>query len=222
MQIKSKDLPSRMPPGRYKIIEALKFLMKKQSFDSITWQDIASTAGVNEALIYKYFKNKRYLLHSVLQEYNRDYLKLLRQHIDSRKEPLDQIEEFIHSTLNFYLESELFAKILIVEVRNFPEYFHSETYEEIRAYTNMLLEIINKGIQSGVIRKDIPPRYMRQMILGIIEHMCLPKVIFQQKYSPEAYTKEIMNFILPAITCKTVAADSRSKRANKVIRKKRG
>lgn len=222
MKIKPKDMPSNMPPGRYKIIEALKFLMKKQSFDSITWQDIASTAGVNEALIYKYFKNKRYLLHSVLQEYNRDYLKLLRQHIDSRNEPLDQIEEFINSTLTFYLESELFAKILLVEVRNFPEYFQSETYEEIRAYTNMLLEIINKGIRSGVIRNDIPPRYMRQMILGIIEHMCLPKVIFQQKYSPEAYTREILKFVLPAITYKTEAVDSRRKRADKISKKTKG
>jgi hypothetical protein len=59
-----------IPPGHLKISKAMISLLKKKNFDVITWAEIANTAGVNEALIYKYFKDKRNLLHYVLREYS--------------------------------------------------------------------------------------------------------------------------------------------------------
>ena len=48
-----------MAPGYIKIVGALKLLLKEKEFNAITWAEIARTAGVNEALIYKYFHDKR-------------------------------------------------------------------------------------------------------------------------------------------------------------------
>ncbi len=57
------------PPGRIKIMNALRSLLEEKEFSAITWAEIAQTAGVNEGLIYKYFKDRRNLLHQVLKEY---------------------------------------------------------------------------------------------------------------------------------------------------------
>ena len=54
------------PPGQIKIIQALNLLLEEKEFGAITTAEIAKTAGVTEALIYKYFKDKRDLLHQVL------------------------------------------------------------------------------------------------------------------------------------------------------------
>ena len=51
------------PPGKIKIAEALRILLKEKDFNSITTADISRTSGVNEALIYRYYKDKRGLLH---------------------------------------------------------------------------------------------------------------------------------------------------------------
>ena len=58
-----------LPPGRIKIVNALISLLEQKEFGAITTAEIAKNAGVTEALIYKYFKDKRDLLHKVLLEY---------------------------------------------------------------------------------------------------------------------------------------------------------
>jgi len=70
---RSGSAPSSFPPGRIKIAEALRSLLEKKDFGSITTTEIARTAGVTEALIYKYFKDKRDLLYEVLREYLEHY-----------------------------------------------------------------------------------------------------------------------------------------------------
>ena len=203
-----KQKKTSLPPGRIKISNALISLLKKKSFESITWAEIAETAGVNEGLIYKYFKDKRSLLHDVLQDYNADFLMILRQHLQDVEGTFDKIRTFISSTLCYYQETPVFAKILILEIRNFPAFFKSETYEQLREYTNLLLEIIEEGVKRGEIRDDIPPRYIREMIDGAIEHMCLPKVIFGKKVMTDVYTEEICKFVFSGIEKR----DGRSKK----------
>lgn len=188
-----------IPPGHLKISKAMISLLKKKNFDVITWAEIAGTAGVNEALIYKYFKDKRNLLHYVLQEYSADFVNILRQDLDNTKGTFNKIKTFISSTLNYYQETPVFAKILIIEIRNFPAFFNGETYELIREYAGILLDIIEEGVKQGEIRSDISPRHIRQIIMGAIEHLCLPKIIFGTKIKTKEYTEEIYKLVLNGI-----------------------
>lgn len=56
------------PRGRVKTAEALISLLEEKEFNAITTAQISRRSGVNEALIYKYFGDKRGLLHQVLGE----------------------------------------------------------------------------------------------------------------------------------------------------------
>ena len=73
------------------------------------------------------------------------------------------------------IKNTCFAKILIIEVRNFPAFFTSETYEMLREYTNILLVILDEGQKCGDIRSDMSPRHIVRWINGAIEHLCLPR-----------------------------------------------
>lgn len=188
-----------MSPGRIKISKALKALLKEKSFDTIKWREIAKTADVSEALIYKYFNSKRNLLLEVLNEYMCDYLKVLCQQLEGVEGAFNKLKVVVHSTLSAYRESEVLAKILIVEVRSDPGYFTSESYEEVQKYSGILLDIIDEGIRLGEIRDDIPPSHIRQMIMGVIEYMSLSMVFFKKIIDPEVYTDEICKIIFSGI-----------------------
>ena len=204
---KDQKRPS-VPPGRIKISMAIISLLKKKSFDSITWSEIAETAGVNEGLISKYFKGKRNLLHEVLHEYDVGFLKLIRHDQENVEGTSNKIRAFISSTLHYYQESPVLAKILIIEVRNYPAYFQSDTYKQIQEYSSILLKIIEEGVDQGEIRSDIVPSHIRLMIHGVIEHMFLPKVIFGTKVNIEQYTDEICKLIFGGIL-KHVGSDEK-------------
>ena len=123
------------PPGKIKIAEALKKLLKEKDFNSITTEEIARTSGVNISLIYRYYVDKRGLLHGVLANYLEDYVEKMESDIKSIKGARNKIRKYILDTISLYQQDRIFAKILLLEVRNFSAYFESETYQIVKKYS---------------------------------------------------------------------------------------
>jgi len=187
------------PPGRIKIANAFVSLLEQKEFSSITTAEIAKKAGVTEALIYKYFEDKRGLLHQVLKEYLEQYLVQFERDLKGIKGALNKIRKLIWGHISVYSANRVFAKILFLEVRNHLDYYSSDTYHLIRAYSKILLEIIEEGVRNGEIRGDVPPKLIRQVIFGSIEHVCLTGVIFKGEISPDDLTEDLCKFIFRGI-----------------------
>jgi len=188
------------PPGRIKIADALRSLLETKDFSAITTAEIAKRAGVTEALIYKYFKDKRDLLHQVLTEYIQRYHSQVQMDLKGIKGALNKLRKLIWTHINVYSTNRVFAKILLLEVRNYPDYYKSETYHLVKIYSDVVLEIIEEGIASGEIRKDLPPKLMRQGILGTIEQVCMTGIVFEREISPDDLTEDICELVFGGIS----------------------
>jgi len=193
----SKGRPS--PPGRMKIVASLKTLLAEKEFGAITTAEIAKTAGVTEALIYKYFKDKRDLLHQILSEYLEQYRAQITYDLKGIKGAFNKLRKLIWSHINVYATNRVFAKILLIEVRNYPDYYKSETYERVREYSDIVLSILEEGIRNGEIRDDISPKLMRHGILGSIEQVCLSGITFGREIDPDDLTEQLCAFIFKGI-----------------------
>ena len=192
-----KDRPP--PPGRVKIIASLKTLLEKKDFGAITTSEIAKNAGVTEALIYKYFKDKRDLLHQLLSDYLEQYRARIIQDLGGIKGALNKLRKLIWSHINVYATNRVFAKILLIEVRNYPDYYKSETYERVKEYSDIVLKIIEEGVQNREIRDDISPKLMRYGILGSIEQVCLSGITFGRDIDPDELTEQLCEFFFKGI-----------------------
>jgi TetR/AcrR family fatty acid metabolism transcriptional regulator len=191
------------PPGRVKIADALRHLLEQKEFNAITTAEIARQAGVTEALIYKYFKDKRDLLHQVLSEYLERYCVLVQGDLKGIKGALNKIRKLIWSHINVYATSRVFAKILLIEVRNHNDYYHSDTYELVKIYSDVILEVLEEGVSNGEIRADIPAKLIRQIILGSIEQVCLTGITFDRIIDTDALTEDICEILFNGIIPKT-------------------
>ena len=195
-----KNLNDRpLPPGRIKIMESLKTLLEEKDFGTITTAEIAKTAGVTEALIYKYFKDKRDLLHQILSEYLERYRAQITHDLRGIKGVFNKLRKLIWSHINVYATNRVFAKVLLIEVRNYPDYYKSETYERVKEYSDIVLEIIEEGVKNKEIRDDISPKLMRYGILGSIEQVCLSGITFDRKIDPDELTEQLCEFFLKGI-----------------------
>lgn len=197
MTEESKSRPE--PAGQIKIEKALRALLEEKDFNSITTAEIARTSGVNEALIYRYFKDKRGLLHQVLNRDLEAFVSRIRSDIAGTERALNKLRRLIHGHIQYYRDNRLFAKMLLLEVRNHPGYFESDTYRLVRIYGRLILEIIEKGQAEGGLRVDIPPWQIRQVILGGIEHLCLPAVIFGKPIPASEYADSFCSMIFNGI-----------------------
>jgi AcrR family transcriptional regulator len=187
------------PPGRIKIMQALKLLLERKEFGAVTTAEIAKQAGVTEALIYKYFKDKRDLLHQVLREYLEQYQIQVENDLKGIKGALNKLRKLIWSHINVYATNRVFAKILLLEVRNHPDYYKSETYELVKIYSDTVLQIIEGGVRTREIRQDLDPKLIRLGIIGSIEQVCLSGVVFGREISPDDITENLCEFIFKGI-----------------------
>lgn len=183
------------PPGRQKIIEALTRLMWSNDFHSVTTAEIAESAGVTEGLIYKYFKNKKDLLYQVLDDLFARFNETINERIEGKPSAIEKLEVIISSSIEYYAENRVFARILLLEVRNSQEYFNSRAYGRVNVYARNILEIINAGIESGEIRPGTDPKILRKIILGAIEHACVGEIIFSKQLDVQAITYSISTII---------------------------
>ena len=188
-----------LPPGRIKIVESLKYLLEEKEFGAITTAEIARTAGVTEALIYKYFKDKRDLLHQILSEYLEQYRAQITQDLGGIKGVFNKLRKLIWSHINVYATNRVFAKVLLIEVRNYPDYYKSETYQRVKEYSDIVLHIIEEGVRNNEIRGDISPKLMRYGILGTIEQVCLSGITLGRNIDPDDLTEQLCEFFFKGI-----------------------
>jgi TetR/AcrR family transcriptional regulator, fatty acid metabolism regulator protein len=187
------------PPGKLRIVDAMRTLLEERTFESLTISDIAVTAGVTEGLIYKYFKDKRDVLHHVLKEHYDHFLVQIDRDLQGIDGALNKLRKIIWSSIERYANHRVFARIILLEVRNSEEYFHSDAYELVRQFNRMLLDIIKEGIASGEIRDTLPPAYIRNAIFGTIEHSCLNRAIFNEPVSTSDAARIITELLLNGI-----------------------
>ena len=194
----STKFPSS-PPGKLKIVNAMRTLLEDRTFESITIAEIAVTAGVTEALIYKYFKDRRDLLHHVLKEHYELFLIQIDRDLQGIDGALNKLKKIIWSSIERYANHRVFARIILLEVRNSERYFQSEAYELVKQFNRIIIGIINEGIEGGEIRDDLPPASIRNAIFGAIEHSCLNRVIFNESVSTGDTAKFISDLIFNGI-----------------------
>ena len=191
--------PGNPPPGRVKIVKALQMLLETRDFSSITTQQIAATAGVTEALIYKYFKNKRDLLYQVLEGQFQQFIKQSEADLSGAGTQTERLRAIILSMLRNYDRYRVFARILLLEVRNTPSFYESRAYGLVKHHSNLVLQIIEAGVASGEIRGDIDPLSIRRTILGAIEHNFLSALIFNRPLAPIAIADDICRIVFTGI-----------------------
>lgn len=194
-------------------MEALKQLLKTKSFDSITTAEISRVAGANEALIYRYFKDKRGLLHMVLAEYTLDHLTQIRTEVGRVQGARNKIRKLMKGTISFHKENRVFSRILLLEVRNNPAYFDSDAYELVKQYARLIDEIILEGIRNGEFRDDIPMVCVKDVIVGSIEHACLRAVVFGRDFDEELLARNLSEAVIGGLVGPEVKVPS-SEEAN--------
>ena len=187
------------PPGRVKIVRAVCTLLEDNDFNSITTAQIARTAGVTEGLIYKYFENKRDLLYQVLETYFNRFIAYCDGAMADSPTALTKLRSIVRAHLESYDRHRVFARILLLEVRNAASFFESSAYAAVRRHSRIILEIIRLGIDQGEIRDDIAPEAIRDALFGAIEHSTLACLIFNRPMDVDATSERACSVLFSGI-----------------------
>jgi TetR/AcrR family fatty acid metabolism transcriptional regulator len=167
---------------RQTIIQAAIGVFGKNSFRDSNISEIAQRSNVAEGTIYQYFKNKEDLFFSIPVEKTKEFCRELDLHLEGISGAFNKIKKFIWYYLYFFRMNPEYGRILLLEMRVSKSFVRTKTYNSFRKSTSRILEIIREGQEEGLVRKDINIYILRQLILGILEHMVTRWLLKGEKY----------------------------------------
>ncbi|HBT96702.1 MAG TPA: TetR/AcrR family transcriptional regulator [Desulfobulbaceae bacterium] len=207
MKVKEKTVS--IPPGKQKIVQAMRRLLEERAFETITIAEIAVEAGVTEGLLYKYFRDKRDLLHHVLEKYYQTFIVQIKRDLRGVDGALNRLRKIVWASIELFADHKVLARIIILETRNSAKYFETEAYSLMRQFVGIVDDVIREGIAAGEIRAGLPTASIRNAIFGAIEHSCLRRIIFNEAVSTDETARFITDLIFNGIAVQKTKGETK-------------
>ncbi len=178
------------------IIQAAIEVFGEKNFANSRISEIAEKANVAEGTIYQYFKNKEDLFFSIPLEKSMEFSRELELHLQGIRGASNKISKFIWYYLHFFTKNPGYGRTLMLDMRVSKNFVKTTAYESFRPVTDAILEIIKEGQQERVIRDDVSLYIIRQLILGVLEHMVTRWLLSEQRYDLLEHCDEVNKLIM--------------------------
>jgi TetR/AcrR family fatty acid metabolism transcriptional regulator len=186
---------------RQSIIQAAIEVFGKGSFQNSSISEIAQRANVAEGTIYQYFKNKDDLFFSIPVEKTKEFCEELDLHLQGITGAFNKIRKFIWYYLHFFKMNPEYGRILMLEMRVSRSFVKTDTYKFLRTSTSRILEIIREGQDEGTIRKDVNIYILRQLLLGVLEHIVTRWLLKGEKYDLMQHYDQVNELVFYGMSC---------------------
>jgi TetR/AcrR family fatty acid metabolism transcriptional regulator len=161
---------------RQKILNAAQETISEKGLKRSTITEIARRAGVVDSIIYHYFKNKEDLLFRALDSQMKsataDLLFNLKGVMGSVSKLGKMIWYHLHAN-DFKQGDERIRKHLLLECRANKNFYKHESYNSLKKYSEVLMDILREGVADGCFCNDLNLSVVRDMIFGLLDEESL-------------------------------------------------
>jgi len=179
------------PDRRQQIIAAAMELFAKKGFRGTTTRDLATQAGVNEAIIFRYFKTKEEL-YSAIIEHKAGERDLHREELE-RLAAKDDDEEFLQAVGRSFLEKHetdtTFMRLLLFSALEGHQL--SEMFVSSMAARHPIANYIERRIQDGAFRQ-LDPQLAARALIGMFAGFIMWQEIFGLKNKQPRDREEVV------------------------------
>ncbi|WP_457745266.1 TetR/AcrR family transcriptional regulator [Sulfurimonas sp.] len=150
-----------------KILHDAMLLFSKNGYDATTADDIATSCGVNKAMIFYYFKNKAGLYEAVMQH----VLDAIHQEILTTDKccisPLADLEAFIKTYATYSQQHPYLPALILRELSDSGAHLPELMFASLRKLFALLSNILSEGEKQGLFH-NVEPMIIHFMIIGTI------------------------------------------------------
>lgn len=154
-----------------KIISAATKVFAKKGFFNARISDIAKEAKVADGTIYLYFNNKFDILISVLEEEIGKIIEQIEKAIEKETDPERMLMIFIEKHLAAMKQNKNLAEVIHIELRQSDRLVKEYRNNTFKEYIDLISDIIQKGQEQGIYRKDILPGIAKRAFFGALDEV---------------------------------------------------
>ena len=145
----------------------------ERGYERATTTEIAQRLSISEATVFTYFRGKRELCVRVIGDWYDEITGAIARDWPKRKPVRAQLEYFVHAHLRVFLGhgTGMCALVLSEGRDKGAADLGAAVLPLHRRYTAPLMDLLSRGQAEGAIRRDVPLRLLRSLVLGPMEHM---------------------------------------------------
>lgn len=186
-----------MEEKEFYIIEKARELFMKYGIKSVSMDDISQQLGISKKTLYQYFKDKADLVFKVVNFFNCEHDKVMKEVIQSNLNAIEILLLVSKHTLD--LLKSLHPPLLFDLRKYYPEITRdlilskkSDVFDKIK---NNLL----KGIEEGLYRSDLNPDIIASLYIKRIDDVFFEKDFYAQDYPQHEVFKQLFIYHLRGI-----------------------
>ncbi len=168
-------------------------LFSKYPYHQVAMDDIARHAKVAKGTLYYHFKSKESLYASLLYDGVDKLLSSLREKF-KEDNVIENIKLFITELTRFFHEKRSFFIVLQREEAKVLNRKLSNCYKRFCTVKDILTSFLEEGQQKGLIRKDIEPYTVTELIMGMIKNP-----VTNGKIDPEEHAEAIIDLLTKGV-----------------------
>ena len=185
---------------RRTILEAAVEVFGKKGYAGATISEIAGRAGIAEASIYQYFKNKEDLLLSVPGKWFDELADELLDLFNGDPGPRERLSYLLRRwALDFQVRHGE-TRVLILELYRNRAFYRSQAHKHTHRFWGLIRDIVEQGRSDGEFRTDFKTDYYLHLIQGAFEHEALARMMGLRGKSTVADTEKMIAMLIKAIT----------------------
>lgn len=191
---KEKTMKSNKPKYQ-QIIEAAVKVIAENGYHASQVSKIAKEAGVADGTIYLYFKNKEDVLVSVFEEKMGQFIDKIAKATSEQADANNKLKALIDMHFSQLEQSPNLAIVTQLELRQSNYSLRLQINNVLKAYLNIIDEVIEEGIKEKQFRNDINPALIRQMIFGTLDEVVTNWVMKERKFDLVDQADEVHKFL---------------------------
>lgn len=171
---------SSPPESRDAILAAAERLFARNGFDATTIKHIGAEAGVNTALIYYYFADKRGLHQAVINRFGEELFARAGVALAGARSAEDVVRAVIATQSSMFAGYPERARILARELIDHDAAHAGELLERLgRTVFSRLRDAIAAAQKTGAFRRDLDPAYAALSTIAQVVYFHLARPVVQ-------------------------------------------
>ena len=153
------------------IINASIELIAEQSIQALTIKNIAKKINMTDGAIYRHFSSKNEILLGIIQPFQVQAEKTLKESCASKAPAIAQIESIFTRHLGYFVQKPAVTAVIFSEsIFQNDSHLAKEVFKLLEMHEKALSCILERGHKNREIRDDIQEKELIRVIIGSVRY----------------------------------------------------
>lgn len=153
-----------------KIVEIAAEIIAQEGLRNFTAKNISQRLNISDAAIFKHFRDMNDIVQSVIKKYTSECLNAITRIVFNESKTIrEKIDEIMDTHIEMLERSRGVVPLLCFELSRDQNYDNKALINFLESYHDLISVLIHRGIEEGIIKKDINTEEIAFTFLGLLQ-----------------------------------------------------